>query len=168
MASPGSGTGPRMAGELFKMMAGVDLVTVQYRGDAPALSDLMAGQVQIYFCALPPALEFIRAGKLRALAVASANRLDALPDVPTVGEILPGYEASGFLGFGAPKNTSAEVVDKLNSEINAGLANPKIKERFAQLGSAPMPMTPAEFGKLISDETEKWGKVIRAAGIQPE
>jgi tripartite-type tricarboxylate transporter receptor subunit TctC len=168
MASPGSGTGPRMAGELFKTMAGVDLVTVPYRGDAPALTDLLARQVQVYFSALPPALEFIRTGKLRALAVASANRLDALPNVPTVGEILPGYEASGFLGFGAPKNTSVEIVEKLNSEINAGLANPKVKERFAQLGSTPMPMTPAEFGKLISDETEKWGKVIREAGIQPE
>src|SRR4051794_37977519 len=119
MAAPGSGSGPQMAGELFKMMAGIDMVTVQYRGDAPALTDLIAGQVQVYFSALPPAIEFIRAGKLRALAVASAMRSDALPGVPTVAEFLPGYEASGFLGIGAPKNTRAEIVDKLNSEINA-------------------------------------------------
>jgi tripartite-type tricarboxylate transporter receptor subunit TctC len=168
MASPGGGTGPQMAGELFKIMAAVDLVTVQYRGDAPALTDLLARQVQVYFSPVPSALELIRAGKLRALAVASANRLDALPGVPTVGEILPGYEASGFLGFGAPKNTAAEIAYKLNREINAGLTDPKIKERIAQLGSTPMPMTSAEFSNFIAAETEKWGKVIRAANIKLE
>jgi tripartite-type tricarboxylate transporter receptor subunit TctC len=168
MASPGSGTGPQMAGELFKIMAAVDLVTVQYRGDAPALTDLLARQVQVYFSPAPSALELIRAGKLRALAVASTNRLDALPEIPTVGETLPGYEASGFLGFGAPKNTPAEIVYKLNREINAGLADSKIKERIAQLGSIPMSMTSAEFSNFIAAETEKWAKVIRAAKIKLE
>jgi tripartite-type tricarboxylate transporter receptor subunit TctC len=133
---------------------------VQYRGDAPALTDLLARQVQVYFSPVPSALELIRAGKLRALAVASANRLDALPDV------LPGYEASGFLGFGAPKNTPAEIVYKLNREINAGLADLKIKGRIAQLGSTPMSMTLAEFSNFIAAETEKWGKVVRAANIK--
>jgi tripartite-type tricarboxylate transporter receptor subunit TctC len=168
MAAPGSGSGPQMAGELFKMMAGIDMTTVQYRGDSPALTDLIAGHVQVYFSALPPAIEFIRAGKLRALAVASATRSDALPGVPTVAEFLPGYEASGFLGIGAPKNTPAEIVDKLNGEINAGLADAKIKERFADLGSTPMVMTPGGFTKFIAAETDKWAKVIRTANIRPE
>jgi len=168
MASPGSGTGPHMAGELFKITAGIDMVTVQYRGDAPALADLMAGQVQVYFSAVPPALEFIRAGKLRALAVSSAERLDALPDVPTVGETLTGYEATGFLGFGAPKNTPFEIIAKLNGAIRAGLADPTIEERFAQLGSTPLPMTADEFGDFLATETEKWAKVIKSANIKPE
>ena len=166
--SGGIGTSIHVASELFKMMAGIDMVTVQYRGDAPGLTDLIAGHVQVYFSALPPAIEFIRAGKLRALAVASTTRSDALPGVPTVAEFLPGYEASGFLGIGAPKNTPAEIVDKLNGEINAGLADAKIKERFADLGSTPMVMTPGEFAKFIAAETDKWAKVIRTANIRPE
>jgi tripartite-type tricarboxylate transporter receptor subunit TctC len=168
MGTGGIGTTPHIFGELFKMMAGVNLVPVVYRGGAPALLDLIAGQIQVIFGPLPEAIGYIRAGKLRALAVTSATRSAALPDIPTVGEFVPGYDASAFFGLGAPRNTPVEIVNKLNSEINAGLADPKIKERLAELGGVPMPMTPAEFGKLIVDETEKWGKVIRAANIKPD
>jgi tripartite-type tricarboxylate transporter receptor subunit TctC len=164
MASAGIGSTNQVFGELFKTMAGVNLVHVPYRGNP--LPNLLAGQVQVEFAPLPSSIEFIRAGKLRALAVTTATRLDVLPDVPTVGDFLPGYEASSWTGIAAPKNTSTDIIDKLNKEINAGLADAKIRERLADLGGLPMPMTPAEFGKLIAEETEKWGKVIRAANIK--
>ena len=168
MASAGNGSPQHIAGELFKIMTGVDMVHVPYRGTAPALTDLLAGQVQVVFEIITASIEYIRAGKLRALAVTSPMRLEALPDVPAVSDFLPGYETSIFRGVGAPKNTPAKIIDKLNKAINAGLADPKIKTRIADLGAAVLPMSPNEFGKLIADETEKWGKVIRAANIKPE
>ena len=168
MASAGIGSGPHVAGELFKMMTGVHMVHVPYRGGGPALTDLLGGQVQVYFPTTVSSIGYIRAGRLRALAVTTATRSDALPDIPTVAEFLPGYEASFWYGFGVPKNTPAEIVDKLNEAINAGLADPTIKARLADLGGVPMPMSPADFGKLIADETEKWAKVIRAANIKAE
>ncbi|MGD0150261.1 MAG: tripartite tricarboxylate transporter substrate binding protein [Xanthobacteraceae bacterium] len=168
MASAGNGSVPHVAGELFKSMTGLDLVKVGYRGGGPALIDLLAGQVQVMFEPTLSTLPYIRAGKLRALAVTSSTRSAALPDVPTVGESVPGYEATAWFGIGAPKDTPADIVSKLNNEITAGLANPKIKERLADLGGEAMPMTPAEFGKLITDETEKWAKIIRAANIKLE
>ena len=167
-ASGGVGTSVHVSGELFKMMTGVNIQHVTYRGAGPALTDLLAGQVHLMFDNLPSSVEHIRAGKLRALAVTTTARSDALPDIPTVGEFLPGYEASASYGIGAPKNTPAEIVDKLNEAINAGLADPTIKARLADLGGVPMPMSPADFGKLIADETEKWAKVIRAANIKAE
>jgi tripartite-type tricarboxylate transporter receptor subunit TctC len=166
MASSGIGTTPHVAGELFKMMAGVTMVHVPYSGAGPALTDLIAGQVHIYFTALPEAIEHIRAGRLRALAVTTATRSDVLPDVPTVE--VPGYEASAWFGVGAPKSTPSQIIDKLNEAINAGLADPKIKARLADLGGTPLAGSPADFGKLIAEETEKWAKVIRAANIKPE
>jgi tripartite-type tricarboxylate transporter receptor subunit TctC len=168
MASPGIGTVAHMSGELFKIMTGVNIVHVPYRGDAPALTDLIGGQVQVMFSNTISSIEHIRAGRLRALAVTTAARSDALPGVPTVGEFVQGYEASAWWGFGVPKNAPKENIDKLNQEVNAGLADLKIKSRLADLGGVPMPMTPAEFGRLIADETEKWAKVIRAANIKPE
>jgi tripartite-type tricarboxylate transporter receptor subunit TctC len=168
MASAGNGTLPHLAGELFKMMAGIDLVHVPYRGGGPAVIDLIGGQVQVIFIATAVSIEHVRAGKLRALAVTTAVRSEALADIPTVADFLPGFEASGLVGVGAPKNTSAEIIARLNREINAGLADPTIKARLADLGSVPMPMTPAEFGKLIAEETEKWAKVIKSANIKPE
>ena len=168
MASSGTGTGTQMVGELFKMMAGIDMVHVPYRGLGPALTDLIAGQVQVIFSGTVSSIEYVRAGRLRALAVTDATRWDALPDIPTVGEFVAGYEASQWFGVCAPTATAAEIVEKLNKEINAGLADHKIKARLTDLGGVPMPMTPADFGKLIADETEKWGKVIRAANIKPE
>jgi tripartite-type tricarboxylate transporter receptor subunit TctC len=168
MASAGSGTLSHIAGELFKMMAGVDMVHLPYRGGGPALNDLLAGQVQVYFASMPSSIEYIRAGKLRALAVTAATRLDELPDIPTVGEFLPGYEASLWYGIGAPRNTPVEVIDKLNATINAGLADLKLKARFTDLGGTVMMGSPADFAKLIADETEKWDKVIRAANIKAE
>jgi tripartite-type tricarboxylate transporter receptor subunit TctC len=168
MASSGSGTTSHIAGELFKMMAGVNMLHVPYRGDAPAITDLLGGQVQVYFGTLSGSIEYIRSGKLRALAVTTATRSEVLPDIPTVGEFVPGYEASTWLGIGAPKNTPAEIVDKLNREINAGLADPKIKARLADLGNTPLVGSPADFGKFIADETDKWGKVVKFAGIKPE
>jgi len=168
MASVGNGSPPHICGELFKMMAGVDMVHVPYRGGGPALSDLLGGQVQVYFATTASSVEYIRAGRLRALAVTTATRSDALPDIPTVGEFLPGYEASVWSGVGSPKNTPAQIVDKLNTEINAGLADPKLKTRLADLGGDVLALSPADFGRLIADETEKWGKVIRAANIKPE
>ena len=168
MASAGSGSTPHMAGELFKIMAGVELTHVPYRGGAPALTDLLGGQVQVYFPPMASAIEYIRAGTLRALAVTGATRSAALPDIPTVADSLPGYEASNWSGLGAPKNTPVEIVDKLNKEINAGLADPKIKERLADLGGTPLVGSPADFGEFIAAETEKWGKVIRAAGIRAD
>ena len=149
-------------------MAGVDLVHVPYRGLAPALNDLLGGQVQAIFSTMPPAIGHIKAGRLRALAVTSKARYDALPDLPTVGDFLPGYEASITLGLSAPKHTPAEIVDKLNKETNAALADPRIKAKLSDFGVVPLPMTPAAYGKLLADETEKWGKVIRAANIKAE
>jgi tripartite-type tricarboxylate transporter receptor subunit TctC len=168
MASPGAGTGPHMAGELFKMMAGVNITHVPYRGTAPAHTDLLGGQVQAMVDGILGSIEFIRNDRLRALAVTSETRSDVLPEVPTVSEFIPGYEASGWFGVGAPKGTSAEVVEKLNNEINAGLADAKLKARLSDLGGVPMSMTPAEFSKLIADETEKWSKVVKFAGLKPE
>jgi tripartite-type tricarboxylate transporter receptor subunit TctC len=168
MASAGVGSAGHLVGELFKMMAGVDFVHVPYRGAGPALADLLGGQVMISFAGIAGSIEYIRAGKLRALAVTTATRSQALPDVPTVGEFVPGFEAGDWLGVGAPRNTPAAIVDKLNGEIALALADPKIKARFADLGGTALALTPAEFGKLLADETEKWAKVIRAAHIKPE
>jgi tripartite-type tricarboxylate transporter receptor subunit TctC len=167
MASAGNGTSPHLAGEMFKMMTGVDLVHVPYRGGGPALTDLIGGQVQVMFTTLPTTA-YIRAGTLRALAVTTATRAEALPEVPSVGEFVPGYEASGWYGLGAPRNTPSAIVDALNREINAGLADPKIKERLADLGARVLGGSPADFGQLLAAETEKWGKVVRAANIKPE
>ena len=166
MASAGNGSLPHLAGELFKSMAGVDLVHVPYRGGGPALIDLMGGQIQVMFEPLLSTIAYVKADKLRALAVTSATRSAALPDLPTVGEFVTGYEVTAWYGVGAPKKTPTEIVEKLNREINAGLADLTLKERLAELGGSPMSMTPAEFGKLIADETEKWGKVIRTAHIK--
>jgi tripartite-type tricarboxylate transporter receptor subunit TctC len=168
MASGGIGSLGHVSGELFKMMAGINIGHVPYRGGGPALTDLLAGQVQVYFSPLPAAIEYIRAGKLRALAVTTAARSEALPDIATVAGFVPGYEASTWTGVGAPKATPAEIVEKLNKEINAALADPKIKARLADLGGTVLPGTPADFGKLIADETEKWAKVIKSAGIKAE
>jgi tripartite-type tricarboxylate transporter receptor subunit TctC len=168
MASAGNGTASHVSGELFKMMTGVDMVHVPYRGGGPALTDLIAGQVQVMFPTSVASIEYIKTGRLRALAVTTATRLDTLPDIPTVGEFVPGYEASTWYGVGAPKATPAEIVEKLNKEINAGLADPKIKARLADLGGDALALSPVDFGKFIADETEKWGKVIRAANIKPE
>jgi tripartite-type tricarboxylate transporter receptor subunit TctC len=168
MASGGIGTPGHVAGELFKMMTGVDLVHVPYRGASPALTDLLGGQVQVYFPGMTGSIEYIRVGKLRALAVTTMMRSEALPDVPTVDSFVPSYEASQWYGIGAPKNTPAEIVARLNNEINAALADPKIKARFADLGGTTLLGSPADFGKLIAEETEKWGQVVRAANIKPE
>jgi tripartite-type tricarboxylate transporter receptor subunit TctC len=168
MATAGKGSTPHVFGELFKMMTGVDLVTVHYRGGGPALTDLLAGRVQVMFDPMGEGIGYVRAGKLRALAVTSVAPSPALPDVPTVAEFVPGYEASGWSGLSAPKNTPAEIIAKLNQEIGAGLADAKLQARLADLGAVPMAMAPADFGKLIADETEKWAKVIRAANIKPE
>jgi tripartite-type tricarboxylate transporter receptor subunit TctC len=168
MASAGVGSSPHVYGELFKAMAGVNMTHVPYRGGAPAVTDLLGGQVHVMFIAITASIEYIRAGKLRPLAVTTAARLEALPDIPTVAEFLPGYEASGWQGIGAPKSTPAEIIDRLNKEINAALADPKIKARLADLGGTVLTGSPADFGKLIADETEKWAKVIRAANIKAE
>jgi tripartite-type tricarboxylate transporter receptor subunit TctC len=166
MASGGIGAPSHVSGELFKMRAGVNLVHVPYRGGGPAVTDLLGGQVQVMFAPTPPSIEHIRSGKLRALAVTTATRLDALPDIPTVGEFVPGYEASNWYGVGIPKNTPADIVDKLNKEINAGLADPKIQARLADFGGTPLVVSPADFGRLIAEETEKWAKVIKSVGIK--
>jgi tripartite-type tricarboxylate transporter receptor subunit TctC len=168
LASAGNGTGSHIAGELFKMMAGVDMVHVPYRGGGPALTDLLGGQVQVMFAATVVSIEYIRAGRLRPLAVTTATRSDALPDIPTVGEFVPGYEASAWFGIGAPKNTPTEIVDKLNKEINAALADPNMKARLADLGGTALAGSPADFGKFIADETDKWRKVVKFAGIKAE
>jgi tripartite-type tricarboxylate transporter receptor subunit TctC len=167
-ASGGTGFASHLAGELFKAMTGVNMVHVPYRGQAPAMTDLLAGQVQVMFDPVVSSIANIRAGKLRPLAVTTSTRSEALPDIPTVGEFLPGYEASVWFGAGVPKNTPTEIVDRLNKEINDALADPKIKARLADLGGTVLPGSPADFGKLIADETEKWGKVIRAANIKLE
>jgi tripartite-type tricarboxylate transporter receptor subunit TctC len=168
MASGGSGTSQHVAGELFMMMTAVKLVHVPYRGAGPALVDLLAGQVQIMFDTVSGSIGHITAGKLRPLGVTTAERSEVLPDIPTVGDFVPGYEASTFHGMGAPRNTPPEIIDKLNKEINAGLADPAIKARIAELGSVPMTMTPPDFGTLIAEETEKWGKVVKFAGLKAE
>jgi tripartite-type tricarboxylate transporter receptor subunit TctC len=164
MVSGGNGSPPHVAGELFKMMTGVDMIHVPYNGNP--LPDLLAGQVQVYFGLIPSSIGYIRTDKLRALAVTSATRSPALPDIPTMSEFVPGYVASGWYGIGAPKSTPAEIVNKLSKEIDAALADPQMKARLADLGAEPMPMTPVEFGKFIADETEKWGKVVKFAGIK--
>lgn len=168
MASAGNGSVPHVAGEMFKFMTGLDLVTVGYRGGGPALVDLLAGRVQVMFEPTLSTLPYIRSGKLRALAVTSATRSPALPDVPVLADFVPGYEATSWFGIGAPKDTPPDIIDRLNHEITLGLADPEVKQRLGQLGGVPMPMSPAEFGKLITDETAKWGKVIRAAHIKLE
>jgi tripartite-type tricarboxylate transporter receptor subunit TctC len=166
IASAGNGSMPHVAGELFNSMAGIDLVRVGYRGGGPALVDLLGGQVQVMFETTLATIAYIKAGKLRALAVASATRSPILQDVPTIAEFLPGYEATAWYGLGAPKKTPAEIVGKLNLEVNASLADPRIKDRISELGGEPMPMSPGEFGSLIAAETEKWAKLIRSAGIR--
>jgi tripartite-type tricarboxylate transporter receptor subunit TctC len=168
MASAGVGSGPHLAGELFKMMAAVNMIHVPYRGQGPALTDLLTGHVQLYFAGIPSSIQYVRAGKLRALAVTTATRSEVLPDIPSLSDFLPGYEASFWGGFCAPQGTPADIIDKLNNEINAGLADPKIKARIADLGATPLPGSPADFGKLIAEETEKWGEVIRTGHIRPD
>jgi tripartite-type tricarboxylate transporter receptor subunit TctC len=168
MASGGVGASSHMSGELFKFMAGINMVHVPYRGVAPALTDLIGGQVQVLFDTMPNTIEYIKAGKLRALAVTTTMRNAAMPDLPTVAEFLPGYESSAWYGVSAPKGTPAEIIDKLNKEINAGLADPKLSARLVDLGGILIQGSAADFGKLIADETEKWAKVIRAANIRPE
>jgi len=168
MASGGNGTAGHLSGELFKMMAGINMVHVPYRGEAPALTDMLGGQVQAMFGTMPASIEYVRAGKLRPLAVTSARRSELLPDLPTVGDFVPGYATSALQGVGASRNTPAEIINKLNKEINAGLADPKIKTRVADMGGTVLAGSPADFGKLIADETEKWGKVVKFSGAKPD
>ena len=168
MASAGAGSAPHMAGELFNAMAGVKMVHVPYRGQGPALTDLLSGQVQVLFATTPGTTDFVRTGRLRALAVTTASRAEVLPELPTVGDFVPGYESSQWYGMGAPRSTPAEIIDTLNREINAGLADPKMKARFADIGGEVLPGSPSEFGKFIAEETEKWGKVVKLAGLKPE
>ena len=166
MGSAGIGSSGHLTGELFKLMTGVDLVHVPYRGNGPALTDLLGGQVQVLFATVPSAIEYIRSGQLRALGVTTARRSQALPDVPTIGEFVPGYQASAWYGIGAPSGTPVEIIERLNKETNAGLADPQLSARYVNLGIEPLSMTSTEFGKFIADEIEKWGKVIRSAGIK--
>ena len=168
MASGGVGDPGHVAGELFKMMAGVDLTHVPYRGAAPAVTDLLGGQVQVMFNAIPTSIEYIKVGKLRALGVTTAMRSEVLPDIPTISDFVPGYEASGSYGIGVPKGTPVDIVDRLNKETNAGLADSKLRARLADLGAIVLPGSPADFGKLIADETEKWRKVIKFSGAKPD
>jgi tripartite-type tricarboxylate transporter receptor subunit TctC len=168
MASGGAGGPDHMSGELFKAMTGVNMIHVPYRGLSPALADLLGGQVQVIFSSLPAAIEYIRADRLRALAVTTATRFEGAPDIPTVGDVVPGFEASQWYGIGAPRNTPVEIVEKLNKEINAGLASSKLKAQLADLGGTMLPGSAADFGRLIAEETEKWGSVVRAANIKPE
>jgi tripartite-type tricarboxylate transporter receptor subunit TctC len=168
MGSPGIGTSPHMAGELFKFMAGVGMTHVAYRSSAQVITDLLGGQVQVYFAPISASVEYVRAGKLRALAVTTATRAAALPDVPPLGDFVPGYEMSAWYGIGAPKKTPADIIDRLNREINAGLGDPGVTARLAALGSTAFAVSPAEFGKFVADETEKWAKVIKAAQIKPD
>jgi tripartite-type tricarboxylate transporter receptor subunit TctC len=168
MGTGGTGTSQHVSGELFKMMTGINLVHVPYRGSAPMLTDLLGGQVQVAFDNMPSSIEHIRAGKLRALAVTTSARSEALPDIPTVGSFVPGYEASAYFGIAAPRNTPPEIIDRLNKEINAGLADPRMKSRLTDLGGTVVAGSPADFGKLIFDETEKWAKVVKFSGAKPE
>jgi tripartite-type tricarboxylate transporter receptor subunit TctC len=168
MASAGTGTGGHLAGEMFKMVTGVTMQHVPYRGGGPALLDLIAGQVQVYFAGMPETIEYIRAGKVRPLAVTTATRAEALPDVPSVADVAPGFDASVWFGVGAPTNTPAEIIERLNKEINAGLADPRLKARFAELGSTVFPGSPADFGRFIAEETEKWAKVVKFSGAKPD
>jgi tripartite-type tricarboxylate transporter receptor subunit TctC len=168
MASAGNGSAPYMAGELFKMMAGVDMLHIPYRGQGPALTDLLGGQVQVLFATAPGTTDYIATGKLRALAVTTAARAQLLPDLPPVGDFVPGYETSQWYGMCAPGKTPVEIITKLNNEVNAGIADAGMKARLAAIGGEPLPGTPAEFGKLIAEETEKWAKVVQAAGPKPE
>jgi tripartite-type tricarboxylate transporter receptor subunit TctC len=168
MGSAGIGSTGHLAGELMKMMAGVDFVHVPYRGNAPALTDLLSGQVQLLFASLPSSIEYVRTGKARGLAVTSAMRAATAPDLPTIAEFVPGYEVSSWYGIGVPKNTPAAIVDTLNKAVNAGLGDPKLKKQLADQGGIEMAGTPADFGKVIADETEKWAKVIKFAGIKPQ
>jgi tripartite-type tricarboxylate transporter receptor subunit TctC len=168
MASSGNGSTIHVSGELFKMMTGVNMIHVPYRGGAPALTDMISGQVQVMFDNVPTSIEFIRAGKLRALAVTTATRSEVLPDLPTVADFVPGYEASAWYGVGVPKGTPDDIIEKLNKEINAILAEPKAKARLADLGASLLAGSPADFGKLVADETEKWGKVVKFSGAKPD
>src|SRR5882724_7090235 len=168
MGSAGSGSAPHLAGALFSFLTGIKMVHVPYRGQGPALADLLSGQVQAFFATTPGMTEFIRSGKLRALAVTTASRAEVLPDLPTVGEFVPGYEASQWYGVGAPKSTPAEIVDKLNKEINAALIDARMKARFTEIGGTALAGSPAEFGRFIAEETDKWGKVVKFAGIKPD
>jgi tripartite-type tricarboxylate transporter receptor subunit TctC len=168
MASAGVGTPSHMSGELFKTMAGIDMAHVPYRGAAPALVDLLGGQVQVFFSSLISSTAYVRTGDLRALGVTTTTRSQTLPDVRAIGDFLPGYEASGITGFGAPKSTPADIIETLNKDVNAGLADPKIKTRLAELGGTALAGSPADFAKLIADETEKWGKVVKSVGIKRE
>jgi tripartite-type tricarboxylate transporter receptor subunit TctC len=168
MGSGGAGGPDHMSGELFKTMTGVNMIHVPYRGLSPALTDLLAGQVQVIFSSLPAAIEYIRAGKLRALAVTTAKRFEGAPDIPTVGDTVLGYEASQWYGVGVPRNTPVEIVNKLNKEVNAGLANPKLTAQLADLGGTSLPGSPEEFGRLIAEETEKWAKVVKFSGAKPD
>jgi tripartite-type tricarboxylate transporter receptor subunit TctC len=167
-ASSGTGASPHMSGELFKVMTGINMIHVPYRGAGPAMTDLLPGRVQVMFDNLPGSMEHIRAGRLRALGVTAAKRSDALPDVPTIGETVPGYEVSVWNGISVPKGTPPEIIATLNRAVNEVLADPRLQARFAELGGAPMPMTPAAFGQLVADETAKWAKVVKLSGIKPE
>jgi tripartite-type tricarboxylate transporter receptor subunit TctC len=168
MASAGYGSAPHMAGELFNMMAGIKMVHVPYRGQGPAVTDLLGGQVQVLFATTPGTTDYVATGKLRALAVTTAARAQVLPDVPPAGDVVPGYEVSQWYGMSAPRDTPTAIVDRLNKEINVALADPKMKARLADIGGEPLSGSPADYGRLIAEETEKWGKVVRAAGIKPE
>ena len=168
MASAGNGTVQHMSGELFKLMTGVDIVHVPYRCAAPAIADLLGGQVQLMFDTVISSIEYIKAGKLRALAATTATRTEILPDLPTISDFVPGYESSSFNGIGAPRGTPAEIIDRLNREINAGLVDPRLKAKFVELGSTVLPGSPAAYAKLLADETEKWAKVVKAAGAKPD
>jgi tripartite-type tricarboxylate transporter receptor subunit TctC len=168
MASAGTGSAPHMAGELFNAMAGTKLTHVPYRGQGPALSDLLGGQVQVLFATTPGIPDYVRTGKLRGLAVTTAARASVLPELPPVADVVPGYEASQWYGMGAPRSTPAAIVDKLNTEINAALVDAGMKARLADIGGEPLPGSPSDFGKLIAEETEKWAKVVKLAGMKPE
>ena len=168
MASAGNGSAPHLAGELFKMMAGVDLVHIPYRGQGPALTDLLGGQVQVLFATTPGTTEYISSGKLRALAVTSATRAEMLPELPPIGDFVPGYDTSQWYGLCAPGKTPPEIVGKLNREVNAGIADPGMKAKLAAIGGEPLPGSPADFAKLIAEETDKWARVVRAAGLKAE
>jgi tripartite-type tricarboxylate transporter receptor subunit TctC len=168
MASAGTGSAPHMAGELFNFIAGVNMVHVPYRGQGPALSDLLGGQVQVYFATTPGTSDFVRMGRLRALAVTTPTRAEVFSELPRVGDFVAGYEASQWYGMAAPKNTPVHIIDKLNREINAALTDPMMRAKFAEIGGEPLGGSPSEFGQLIAEETDKWGKVVKFTGLKPE